>query len=43
VVSARIAKSGNPVAQPGDIQSALINTSNTNPELINLVISEVLQ
>lgn len=43
VVSARIAKSGNPVAQPGDIQSEQIQTTNTNPEIISLSISTVVE
>ncbi len=43
VVSVRIAKSGNPVAQPGDIQSKLIETKNNNTEIIQLEISEVIK
>jgi len=43
VVSARIAKSGNPVAQPGDIQSALVSTKNDSDELIELTLSEILE
>lgn len=40
VVSARISQSGNPIAQPGDFQSELVNTTNTAAETINLLISE---
>lgn len=40
VVSARISQSGNPIAQPGDFQSELVNTTNTETETINLLISE---
>lgn len=43
VVSARIAKSGNPIAQSGDIQSALIETNNNNQTLIQLTISQLVK
>lgn len=45
VVSARIAKSGNPIAQSGDIQSDLIEIQTTNQPAkpIELVISHVVE
>lgn len=43
VVSARVAKSGNPVAQAGDFQSASVDTKNANPDLIKLTISEQIK
>ena len=43
VISARLAKSGNPVAQAGDIQSANVSTSNTNSNVIELIISNVIE
>ncbi|MBT8114100.1 MAG: hypothetical protein KJP04_01885, partial [Arenicella sp.] len=43
VVSARIAKSGNPVAQAGDIQSALVSTTNDHAGIIELTISEIVE
>ena len=43
VISARLAKSGNPVAQPGDIQSEIVTSSNTNSETIELIISNPVQ
>lgn len=42
-VSARVAKSGNPVAQPGDLQSTAVPTLNTNREIIHLIIEDVVQ
>ena len=43
LVSARVAKAGNPVAQPGDIQSAAVDSSNNSPETIELTISEIVE
>lgn len=43
VVSARIAKSGNPIAQPGDIQSALIQSNSRTSDIIELIISRVIE
>lgn len=42
LVSARIAKSGNPVAQAGDIQSAQVKTANNSVEEITLVINTII-
>ncbi|NND81920.1 MAG: c-type cytochrome biogenesis protein CcmI [Gammaproteobacteria bacterium] len=41
-ITARIAKSGNPVAQTGDIQSAVAQTTNDATELIVLTINQVV-
>ncbi len=43
IVSARVSKSGQPIAEAGDLQSAVIPSKNTSEEPINLVISEVVQ
>jgi len=43
VVSARVAKSGNPVAQSGDIQSLVVDSKNNNPDTIELLISEIVE
>lgn len=43
VVSARVAKSGNPVAQTGDIQSPLVTTTNHEPSQIELEISMLVE
>jgi len=43
VVSARISKSGNPIAQTGDIQSQALKTKNNTDDTINLVISDVVK
>jgi cytochrome c-type biogenesis protein CcmH len=43
LVSARVAKSGNPIAQAGDFQSVLFETQTSNPELIDLTISELVE
>ena len=43
VISARLAKSGNPVAQPGDIQSESIASANNNSETIELIITNLIQ
>ncbi|MBL4671321.1 MAG: c-type cytochrome biogenesis protein CcmI [Arenicella sp.] len=43
VVSARISKSGQPVAQAGDLQSDIVPTKNTNTETINLNISNIVK
>lgn len=40
VVVARISKSGDPIAQTGDIESVTTNTKNNNPQPIDLIISE---
>lgn len=42
-VTARLSRSGNPITQAGDVQSAVINTLNSNSETINLVISEPIE
>ena len=42
-VTARIAKSGNPIAQTGDIQSAVVVTKNTNQQAIELVINQIIE
>ena len=39
-VSARVSKSGQPIAQAGDIQSAPLNTRNDTSETINLLINQ---
>lgn len=43
LVSARVSKSGQPLAQAGDLQSVLIESKNSNPNTIELVISEVVE
>jgi len=43
LVSARVAKSGNPVAQAGDIQSELVATTNDSNHEIKLVISTIVE
>lgn len=43
IVSARVSKSGQPIAQAGDLQSAVIPSKNTSKETIDLLISEVVQ
>ncbi len=43
VVSARISKSGQPVAQPGDLQSEIVPTKNTVTEAIELTISSIVK
>ena len=40
VVGARISKSGQATAQPGDLESELVATVNDNPEVIELLISK---
>jgi len=40
MVGARISKSGQAISQPGDLESELILSSNTNPDTIELVISK---
>ena len=42
-VIARISKSGNPIAQSGDIQSNAVNTKNNADDKISLVISEIVE
>jgi cytochrome c-type biogenesis protein CcmH len=39
IISARVSLSGNPIAQAGDFQSQLLETKNTNMEILNLIIS----
>ena len=41
-VSARVARSGNPVAQAGDFQSATLQTSNSEPTTIELLIENII-
>lgn len=43
LVSARVARSGNPVAQTGDIQSAVVETKNNAKGEIQLIISDTVQ
>jgi cytochrome c-type biogenesis protein CcmH len=43
VVSARVSKSGQPIAQAGDLQSEVVPTKNTNTETIDLKISNVVK
>lgn len=43
VISARVSKSGQPVAQAGDLQSNQVDTKNTSPENITLVISQIVE
>ncbi len=43
LVSARVSKSGQPTAQAGDLQSAKVSSKNSNPETIELIISEVVE
>ena len=38
-INARVSKSGNPIAQPGDFESDSVTTKNSNSEEITLVIS----
>ena len=42
-VSARVAKSGNPVAQAGDLQSVTLKTSSSEPTTIELLIENVVE
>ena len=42
-VIARISKSGNPIAQSGDIQSNTVNTKNNTQDQINLILSEIVE
>lgn len=42
-ITARVSKSGQPIAQSGDIQSAIIASRNNNPDTINLTISDILE
>jgi cytochrome c-type biogenesis protein CcmH len=39
-VGARISKSGQAISQPGDLESELVTTVNTTPDIIELVISK---
>lgn len=43
VVSARVSKSGQPIAQSGDFQSDLVDSKNSNSDTIELVISRVVE
>ena len=43
VVSARVSKSGQPIAQTGDLQSAVVATKNTATETIELTISNIVK
>ena len=43
IISARISKSGNPIPQVGDIESAVITTKNTNTSNLKLIISNVVE
>ncbi|MFT5610161.1 MAG: cytochrome c-type biogenesis protein CcmH [Polaribacter sp.] len=43
LVSARVAKSGNPIAQAGDFQSVLFETQTSNAGLIDLTISKLVE
>jgi len=43
IVSARVSKSGQPIAQSGDLQSAVIPSKNTSEEPIDLLISEIVK
>ncbi len=43
IVSARVSKSGQPIAQTGDLQSAVIPSKNTSEEPIDLLISEIVE
>ena len=42
IITARISKSGDPIAQNGDIESLPIITKNTNRSEIELVISNLI-
>jgi len=42
-ISARIARSGNPVAQTGDIESDKVDVKNTTTEEIKLIISSEIK
>jgi len=42
-ISARVAKSGNPVAQAGDIESKSVDVKNTTEEEVKLIISSEVQ
>ena len=42
-ITARLSKSGNPIAQAGDFDSAQIATQNTNQSLIELEISKPVE
>jgi cytochrome c-type biogenesis protein CcmH len=43
VVSARVSKSGQPVAQPGDLQSDIVASKNNNIETIQLKIENIVK
>lgn len=43
LVSARVAKSGNPVAQAGDLESASVASSNQNSAVLELRISNIVE
>ena len=43
VISARVSKSGQPIAQPGDLESDITATKNTASEAIKLTINNVVE
>jgi len=43
IITARVSKSGQPVAQSGDIQSAQMETKNSSKERLEVVISEIVK
>lgn len=43
VISARVSKSGQPIAQTGDLQSKIVATKNTATETIELTISAIVK
>jgi cytochrome c-type biogenesis protein CcmH len=43
VISARVARSGNPVAQPGDLQSKPTASLNNNANQVELLISDIVE
>jgi len=42
-ISARVAKSGDPIAQTGDLESSAVDITNDTKETINIVISSIRQ
>ena len=42
-ISARVAKTGNPIAQTGDLESNKVDVKNSSTETINITISSIVQ
>ena len=42
-ISARVAKSGNPIAQPGDFESTRVDVKNDTQENVSVVITSIVE